>query len=322
MMARTVTRCLASVASGMLISLALAADDPPARGTWTRQPATRWEAGFLTGNGRMGAIVFGQPADETIVLNHCRMYRPLGSPEIVPDLTDGMDEARQAAKTGGPGGFHNFVRQKCHELGWRSIIWTDPFHPAGVPKLAMKDPPKDARDYRMSEDFMTGELAVRWDDSRGLWRRLFISRPDNVAVLALQGPPGAVSFDLALEIGHAEIQASIRSEPAPQDAWMTAHCVYVKGKGGYDLAVRVVPQGEAGKYVKDSELPYNEVARKVMAEEGIAVIDLWDAVKPQLEKLQISRNVHFHAAGSAALAKQVAQSIQAALPRQLPESRK
>ena len=83
-----------------------------------------------------------------------------------------------------------------------------------------------------------------------------------------------------------------------------------------------VPECEAGKYVKDSELPYNEVARKVMAEEGIVVNDLWDAVKPQLEKLQIPRNVHFHAAGSAALAKQVAQSIRAALPRQLPESRK
>ena len=104
----------------------LAAGDPPARGTWTTQPATRWEAGFLTGNGRMGAIVFGQPANETIVLNHCRMYRPLGSREIVPDSTDRIDEARQAATTGGPGGFHNFVRQRCYGLGWRSIIWTDP----------------------------------------------------------------------------------------------------------------------------------------------------------------------------------------------------
>ena len=83
-----------------------------------------------------------------------------------------------------------------------------------------------------------------------------------------------------------------------------------------------VPECEAGKYVKDSELPYNEVARKVMAEEGVVVNDLWDAVKPQLDKLQIPRNVHFHAAGSAVLAKQVAQSIRAALPRQLPESRK
>ena len=69
-------------------------------------------------------------------------------------------------------------------------------------------------------------------------------------------------------------------------------------------------------------MPYNEVARKVMAEEGLVVNYLWDAVKPQLEKLQIQRNVHFRAAGSAALAKQVAQSIRAALPGQLPESRK
>lgn len=74
-----------------------------------------------------------------------------------------------------------------------------------------------------------------------------------------------------------------------------------------------VPECDAAKYVKGSEVPYNEVARKVMAEEGVTIDDLWAAVRPQLDKLQIPRNVHFHAAGSAVLAKQVAQSIRAAL---------
>jgi len=74
-----------------------------------------------------------------------------------------------------------------------------------------------------------------------------------------------------------------------------------------------VPAPGAAKYVKDSEQPYNEVARKVMAEEGVAINDLWALAKPQLEKLQIPHNVHFHAAGSAVLAEQVAQSIQTAL---------
>ncbi|MCX7010733.1 MAG: GDSL-type esterase/lipase family protein [Kiritimatiellaeota bacterium] len=75
-----------------------------------------------------------------------------------------------------------------------------------------------------------------------------------------------------------------------------------------------VPEPGAAKYVKDSEMPYNEVARKVMAAEGISIDDLWAAVKPQLEKLQIPNNVHFQSAGSAVLARQVAQSIRAALP--------
>ncbi|MBM4085754.1 MAG: hypothetical protein FJ272_13275 [Planctomycetes bacterium] len=74
-----------------------------------------------------------------------------------------------------------------------------------------------------------------------------------------------------------------------------------------------IPECDAAKYVKGSEAPYNEVARKVTAEEGVAVNDLWAFAKPQLEKLQIPRNVHFHAVGSAALATQVAQSIGAAL---------
>jgi hypothetical protein len=74
-----------------------------------------------------------------------------------------------------------------------------------------------------------------------------------------------------------------------------------------------VPESDAAKYVKDSELRYNEVAKKVMAAEGVAVNDLWALVKPQQEKLQIPRNVHFQAAGSAVLGKHVAHSIQAAL---------
>ena len=76
-----------------------------------------------------------------------------------------------------------------------------------------------------------------------------------------------------------------------------------------------VPESDAAKYVKDSEMPYNEVAKKVMAGEGVAINDLWAAVKPQQEKLQIPRNVHFHAAGSAVLAKQVVQSIRAELKK-------
>jgi lysophospholipase L1-like esterase len=65
--------------------------------------------------------------------------------------------------------------------------------------------------------------------------------------------------------------------------------------------------------VKDSEQPYNEVAKKVMSEEGVAINDLWALVKAQQEKLQIPRNVHFHATGSAVMAKQVAQAIRAVL---------
>ncbi|NBV53637.1 MAG: SGNH/GDSL hydrolase family protein, partial [Verrucomicrobia bacterium] len=76
-----------------------------------------------------------------------------------------------------------------------------------------------------------------------------------------------------------------------------------------------VPEADAAKYVKDSELPYNVVAKKVMAEEGVTWNDLWAAVKPKQDQLQGKRNVHFMAAGSAVLAKQVAEAITRELPQ-------
>ena len=76
-----------------------------------------------------------------------------------------------------------------------------------------------------------------------------------------------------------------------------------------------VPESDAAKYVKDSELPYNAAAKKVMAEESVAWNDLWAAVKPRQDQLQGKRNVHFMASGSAVLAKQVAEAITRELPK-------
>ena len=76
-----------------------------------------------------------------------------------------------------------------------------------------------------------------------------------------------------------------------------------------------VPESDAAKYVKDSELPYNAVAKKVMAEEGVTWNDLWAVVKPRQAELQGKRNVHFMASGSAVLAKQVAEAVARELPK-------
>ncbi len=48
----------------------------PLRGASSRVPAKRWEDGFVTGNGRMGALIFGDPTNETLVATHCRLCLP------------------------------------------------------------------------------------------------------------------------------------------------------------------------------------------------------------------------------------------------------
>ncbi len=75
-----------------------------------------------------------------------------------------------------------------------------------------------------------------------------------------------------------------------------------------------VPESDAAKYVKDSEIPYNATAKKVMEEEGVAWNDIWALVKPQQDKLQGKRDVHFLPTGSAVIAEQVASAITRELP--------
>lgn len=83
-------------------------------------------------------------------------------------------------------------------------------------------------------------------------------------------------------------------------------------------SVTPVPESDAAKYVKDSELPYNEIAKRVMSEEGVVWNDLWALVKPRQAELQIPRNVHFQRSGSTVMANQVAERIRATLPKSTP----
>ena len=211
----------------------------PRRGATTTAPAARWEECMLTGNGRMGAMVFGRPYDETVVINHCKLYLPRGSVEIVHDLADSMPTFREAGlKAGkdGPAVVHRMMREKTGQ----KIVNTDPFHPAFMLRLAMEERSSQVTDYVMTENFETGEVVTRWTDAHGDWsRRLFASRPDRAVVMSISGPRGKVGCEVSLEMGHP----LARPELTVADGWIAAHTVYTKGKGGYDSLVRVVASG-------------------------------------------------------------------------------
>jgi hypothetical protein len=207
--------------------------------TW---PLTQqWTTGFLSGNGNMGIIMGGNPHQETLIVNG-KLYLPQGSKEIVPDLSAFKDEFKKAglaAGANGPLAVHSpMLKKSGHD-----IINTDPFHPACLLNLTPKTAPgadSKYRNYRMREDFRTGELSVGWSDERGEWgRRLFVSRPDDVMVMSISGPKGAVSYDIAMEINHPLIACELTSA----DGWISARNTYRKGKGGYDILMRVIPNG-------------------------------------------------------------------------------
>ena len=71
-----------------------------------------------------------------------------------------------------------------------------------------------------------------------------------------------------------------------------------------------VPAGCNNPFRSPDDPPrYNAAAVEVMAAHGIRVDDLYALIVPRESELQLPRNVHFTAAGSAVMASQVAQII-------------
>jgi acyl-CoA thioesterase-1 len=80
-----------------------------------------------------------------------------------------------------------------------------------------------------------------------------------------------------------------------------------------------VPPGRRAPLKPEDVLRYNEMARKIMDENGIAIDDLYAFALPRLKEIQQPTNVHVTPEGSKVLAQQVAASIEAALQQRPAE---
>ncbi len=243
-----------------------AADSLPEKGAASRVSAKRWEGAFVTGNGRMGAMLFGNPENETLIANHCRLFLPLGSYEKVPNLAMQLPELRRVIREEGTTAAMTFLMGKAAEQGFPGIIPTDPFHPGLF--VHIRQPSEgDVRDYLRTEDFRSGEVAVHWKDDRGAFhRRLFVSRTHNVIAFSLTGErQGQITCDLEFPvpkpvekspIGDKGWRAGITADlilprRTVTPALVTFHNVYGRGKGGFDVAARLILDGGSAEVVDD-----------------------------------------------------------------------
>ncbi|WP_299577988.1 glycoside hydrolase N-terminal domain-containing protein [uncultured Sunxiuqinia sp.] len=241
-------------------------------GTITNQPATRWEEAMVTGNGVMGAMMYGDPYQETIVINHCELFLTLGTKEFVKDLSASMPEIKKAALQAGKNG-PSVAHQMMLETANQKISWTDPFHPAFTFHIEQFGDYGEVKNYQLTENFETGELKASWDNEAGHWeRKMFISRPDNVVVMELTGPKGKVDGNFSMKMEHELIDV----EMTATDTEIKAHATYVKGKGGYDNLVRFIPTG-GNVTAKNNEIKVN-AADKVLI---VMQVEPWRAPLPE-----------------------------------------
>ena len=59
---------------------------------WYKQPAQEWVEALPLGNGRLGAMVFGNPDGETIALNHDTLWSGRPNNRLNPAVRDALPE--------------------------------------------------------------------------------------------------------------------------------------------------------------------------------------------------------------------------------------
>ncbi|MFE4452497.1 glycoside hydrolase N-terminal domain-containing protein [Streptomyces sp. NPDC056796] len=196
-------------------------------GTWEPCPAARWEDAFLSGNGRHGAMVYGDPADDRVIVNHHTLVRPNGSEDLrPPELADRLGRLQDALLAGDTKAAEDFG-------SGRPLVWVQPFHPAFQSRVRRTRGLHEAvAGYRREADFTTGEVTASYE----AWRSaVFVSRADDVIVQHITDL--ALTCDLMLDHllpgAPAQLAVGRSTVLTPEGAQLALRVGYPGGGLGY-----------------------------------------------------------------------------------------
>ncbi|MET8947884.1 glycoside hydrolase N-terminal domain-containing protein [Streptomyces sp. NPDC004542] len=199
-----------------------------AHGTWEPRPASRWEDGFLSGNGHHGALVFGDPDDDRVIVTHHTLVRPNGGeharpPRLAARLPALQDRLLAGARTAA----EDFT-------DGRPLQWVQPFHPAFRIRLrrAPGEPAGDRPAYRRSVDFTTGETTA----TRAGWTsRVFVSRADDLIVQSVTAPGRTLDIGLDARLPNAPARLGVGEGAllTPEGALLTLRVRYPDSERAY-----------------------------------------------------------------------------------------
>ena len=144
----------------------------PERGFVSWKPAPQWEDALLSGNGEVGTLVFGEPHDETIIINHALNHMPVRVPLPPINQASRLEEIRALIAQGRYGEAAAIPVAQSMAEGYGEKHWIDPFVP--LCNLRVLTQAGNVSDYVRMVDFETGEAKVQWQQNGALYRLLVI----------------------------------------------------------------------------------------------------------------------------------------------------
>jgi alpha-L-fucosidase 2 len=157
----------------------------------------RWREALPSGNGTLGAAVYGAVHDERVLLTHEDLWHGVKTQEL-PDVSACLPEVRELLAEGNAARADRVLADKLDECGYEPEIG----YPLPLADLRLRMPVhKGFRNYRRVLDMGTGEVAVEWKDGEtACRRRLFVSRPDDLVVMGIDCTGGDLEVDFWLSL--------------------------------------------------------------------------------------------------------------------------
>ena len=148
---------------------------------WYDKPASEWTEALPVGNGRLGAMIFGGPANELLQLNEDTLYA--GSPYDPnnPQALEALPEARRLIFEGKYKEAHDLVGAKM----MANPIKQMPYEPVGDLKISFPDH-DNVTNYRRQLDLDTAIATTTYSiGATTFMREIFASPVDQVVVVCL-----------------------------------------------------------------------------------------------------------------------------------------
>lgn len=224
------------VANGVLTPRSAFAATPgtlPDLGQFDTGSGGSWTDAFVSGNGELGAMLYGAPGSERVVLNHHRFVLPNGTRTMLPpDIASRLAGVQNKAMSGDYSG-----AEADFTSGW-TLQWTQTFHPGYALTLDSPNPITPTA-YQRTTDYRSGEITHTWTDSAGTWtRRMFASRGSAAVVHELQAPAGqtidlVLGADTALPGTPSDVSYSVGTAVSGRNGYLTVDGVYPANLGAY-----------------------------------------------------------------------------------------
>lgn len=226
---------------------------------WSASPASQWEDTFVTGNGRHGTMVWGQPNDERIICVHEELFiRGWDhNKKTVPVTAQLLPEVRRLIDEGKTDEADRLITveadRQLQEMGAKQR-WPLIPHPAFDLHIQYPDTATSVKDgYSRRLDLETGVASVLGQGKGGVEESVFSSRTYNVNVIRLKaGKQKKINVSLRLEetpgrhgmhFEHNLDSAFTFVESGADAGWLTYRAGYSQDPGGYEGLARITLKG-------------------------------------------------------------------------------